>query len=58
MSILEFFGTDHRHEEIDEQQQCDDGDDDCFHGVFLQPLAETDVESADDKEGNDDADEN
>ena len=56
--MLKFFRADHRHEQIGEQQQCDDRDNDCFHCVLLQLFAEANVKSADDEEGNDNADEN
>jgi hypothetical protein len=56
MTILEFFGTDHRHEEIDEEQQRDNRGDDCFHAVPLQFLAKADVKRAHEKKHDDDSD--
>ena len=55
---LEFFRPNHGHEQIDEQQQGNDADNDGFHRVLLQLLAEADVKSAHDKKQNDDASEN
>jgi hypothetical protein len=55
---LEFFRPDHRHKQIDEEQQRDDPDNDCFHVVLLQLLAEADIKSADDKKPDDDSNEN
>jgi hypothetical protein len=54
---LEFLRPNHGHEEVDEQQQRDDSGDDVFHSVLLQFFAKTDVKSAHNKEGNNDADE-
>jgi hypothetical protein len=53
---LEFFRTDHGHEQIDEEQQGDDPDNDGFHCVLLEFFAEVDVKAAHDKKPNDDAD--
>jgi hypothetical protein len=47
---LEFFGPNHGHKQIGEQQQRDDADNDCFHLLLLQLLAEPNVKSADKKE--------
>jgi hypothetical protein len=55
---LKFFRPDHRHKQIDEEQQRDDPDNDGFHGILLQLLAEADIKSAHDKKQNDDAGEN
>jgi hypothetical protein len=52
---LEFFGARHGHEQIDEQQQRDDPDNDCFHCVLLKFLAEAGVKPAHDKKQNDDS---
>jgi hypothetical protein len=52
---LEFFRASHGHEQIDEQQQSDDPDNDCFHCVFLKFLAEAGVKGAHDKKQNDDS---
>jgi len=54
MWILEFFWSDHCHEQINEEQQCNNSDDDRFHFLLLQFLAKTHVESARDKKRNDD----
>jgi len=51
----EFFGTDHGHEQIDEEQQGDDPDNDGFHCVLLKFLAEAGVKAAHDKKQNDDS---
>lgn len=56
MLILELLRSNHGHEEIDEQQRRDDADDDCFHAVLLQLLAETDVQRANEKKRHDDSD--
>jgi hypothetical protein len=53
-SSSKFFRPDHRHEQINEEQQGDDFDNNCFHGVLLQLLAEADIKSAHDKKHNDD----
>jgi hypothetical protein len=55
---LKFFRPNHRHKQINEEQQRDDTDDDGFHGILLQLLAEADIKSAHDKKQNDDASEN
>jgi hypothetical protein len=55
--FLEFFGPNHGHEEVDEEQQSDDRNDNCFHGVLLKPVAKTDVESAHDEKDHDGANE-
>jgi hypothetical protein len=57
MSILEFFRTDHRHEQIGEEEQRDDGDNDRFHSNLLELLAKADVESACEKERDDNSSE-
>jgi hypothetical protein len=44
--FLEFLGPDHGHEQIDEQQQRDDSDDNCSHGVLLEVVAKTDIKRA------------
>jgi hypothetical protein len=51
---LKFFRPNHRHEQIDEEQQRDDSDNNSFHGVLLQLVAESDVKAAHDKKHNDD----
>jgi hypothetical protein len=56
--MLEFFRPDHGHEQINKKQQCDNPDNGRFHFVLLQLLAKTDVESARDKKGDDDPNEN
>jgi hypothetical protein len=53
--FLEFFGADHGHKQIDEEQQGDDPDNDGFHCVLLELFAEANVKAAHDKEPNDDA---
>jgi hypothetical protein len=50
--FLEFFGPNHRHEEVDEEQQRDDRDDDCFHGILLKPVAKAHVKGAHDEKQN------
>jgi hypothetical protein len=50
-----FFRPDHRHEQINEEQQRDDSDNDRFHVVLLQLLAEAGIKTAHDKKQNDDA---
>jgi hypothetical protein len=55
--FLEFFGPNHGHEEVDEEQQRDDRDDNCFHRIVLEPVAKAHVESAHDEKHDDDADE-
>ena len=57
-SSSKFFRPDHRHEQINEEQQRDDSDNNCFHGVLLQLLAEADIKSADDKKDDNDSNEN
>jgi hypothetical protein len=51
---LEFFGPNHGHKQIGEQQQRDNGDNDCFH-LILEPFAKADVKRTHDKEQNDDS---
>jgi len=53
-----FFRPNHRHKQIDEEQQRDDSDNDRFHVVLLQLLAEADIKSADNKKEDDDSNEN
>ena len=55
--FLEFFRPSHGHEEVDEEQQRDDRDDNCFHAVLLKPVAKTHVESAHDEKHDDGANE-
>ena len=55
---LKFFRPNHRHEQINEEQQRDDADNDGFHGVLLQLLAEADIKTAHDKKHDDDSNEN
>jgi hypothetical protein len=55
--ILEFFRPDHGHEQIDEQQESDDPDNDCFHWIRLKLLAEAGVKAAHDKKHDDNSDE-
>jgi hypothetical protein len=55
---LEFFGPNHRNEEVGEQQQGDDADDDCFHEVLLESVAESHVNSANNEECDHSADKN
>jgi hypothetical protein len=55
---LEFFRPNHRHEQINEEQQGDESDNNSFHGVLLQLLAEADIKSADDKKDDNDSNEN
>jgi hypothetical protein len=47
--FLEFFGPNHRYEEVDEEQQRDDRDDDCFHEILLKPVAKAHVKGAHDE---------
>jgi hypothetical protein len=58
MSSLEFFRSNHGHQQINEEEQRDDADDCRFHFVLLQLLAKTHVKSAHDKKGDNDSDEN
>jgi hypothetical protein len=58
MSILEFFGANHGHEQIYKEEQCDDADDCRFHFVLLQLLAKTHVKGAHDKKADNQSDEN
>jgi hypothetical protein len=51
--FLEFFRPNHGHEEVDEEQQRDDRDDNCFHGVLLKPVAKAHVKSAHDEKHDD-----
>ena len=51
--FLEFFRPNHGHEEVDEEQQRDDRDDNCFHGVPLEPVAKAHVKGAHDEKHND-----
>ena len=51
---LEFFRPNHRHKQVNEEQQRDDSDNNGFHVRLLQLLAEADVKSAHDKKHNDD----
>jgi hypothetical protein len=53
--FLEFFGADHGHKQIDEEQQGDDPDNDGFHCALLEVFAEADVKAAHDEEQNDDS---
>jgi hypothetical protein len=55
--FLEFFGPNHGHKEVDEEQQGDNRDDNCFHGVPLKPVAEAHVKSAHDEKQHDDSNE-
>jgi hypothetical protein len=50
--VLKFFGPNHRYKEVDEEEECDDGDDDDFHEVLLEPVAKAHVESAHDEKQN------
>jgi hypothetical protein len=43
---LHVFTSEFFHEQVDEQQQGDDADDDCFHGALLQLVAEAHIKSA------------
>jgi hypothetical protein len=52
---LKFFRPNHRHKQIDEEQQRDDSDNDGFHVVLLQLLAEAGVKTAHDKKQNNNA---
>jgi hypothetical protein len=54
--FLEFFRPDHRHKQVDEEQQGDDPDDDGFHKVLLKPVAKAHVKSAHDEKQEHDAD--
>jgi hypothetical protein len=54
---LKFFGPDHRHEEVDEEEQSDDRNDDGFHEVFLKPVAKAHVKRAQNEEDDDYANE-
>jgi hypothetical protein len=49
----EFFRPDHCHEQVDEQQQGNDADNDGFHKVPLQFVAEANVKAAHDEKGDD-----
>jgi hypothetical protein len=58
MSMLEFFRPNHCDEQINKEQQRDDRDDGRFHFELLKLLAKTNVESAHNKKGDNDSDEN
>jgi hypothetical protein len=53
-----FFRPDHRHEQINEEQQRDDSDNGRFHQVLLQLFAKAGIKSAADKKDDDDSNEN
>jgi hypothetical protein len=55
--VLKFFGPNHRHKEVDEEKERDDGDDDDFHEVLLKPVAKTHIQSAHDEKQHDSSDE-
>jgi hypothetical protein len=55
---LEFFRPNHGHEQIREEQECDDPDDECFHLGVLQPLAKADVKCGHNEEEDDGSAEN
>jgi hypothetical protein len=57
MSILEFLRADHRHEQIDEEQQGNDANDNCLHKIPLEFVAKAHVKSAHDKKHDHTADE-
>ena len=46
----EFFRAQHGDEEVAKQRERDETDDDVFHRVFSELLAETDVEAAGEEE--------
>jgi hypothetical protein len=52
-NFSEFFRPDHPHEQINEEQERDDSDNDRFHVVLLQRLAEAGVKTGHDKKHND-----
>ena len=54
MCSLKFLGPNHRHEEVNEEQQRNDADDDGFHVSLLEVVAKAYVERAHDKKQNDD----
>ena len=54
MWILEFFRSNHCHEQVNEEKQGDNPDDGRFHFVLLELLAKTHVERPGDKKRNDD----
>jgi hypothetical protein len=56
-SSLKFLRSDHRHEEVDEEEQSDDRNNDGFHGVFLKPVAKAHVKRAQNEEHDDHANE-
>jgi hypothetical protein len=58
MAMLELFGANHGHQQINKEQQRDDADDYRFHFVLLKLLAKTHVQSAHDKERDHGPDEN
>jgi hypothetical protein len=53
MCILEFFRSNHCHEQINEKQQRDNPDDGGFHFALLELLAKAHVKGARDKKRND-----
>jgi hypothetical protein len=53
----EFFRTEHRHREVNEQGEGDEPDEDGFHGFQLEGCAAVGVKPADDEEGGGDAEE-
>jgi hypothetical protein len=57
-SGLEFFRANHRHKQVDKEQQRDDPDDDGFHGILLKMVAKAHVERAPNKKQNYDSGEN
>jgi hypothetical protein len=50
-NFLEFFGANHRHEQVDEEQQGNGACNQCFHVVLLELCAEADISCAHRKEG-------
>ena len=55
MCSLKFLGPNHRHEEVNEEQQRNDADDDGFHVSLLKDVAKAHVERAHDKKQNHDS---
>ena len=56
MLPLEFFGPDHGHEEVGEQQQRHDPDNQVLHKRPSHFFADADIDRAGDEERHDDSD--
>ena len=57
MNGLEFFRPDHRHQQVSEEQECNNGRDNGFHLRALKFVAEANVRGAQEEEQNHGSDE-